>query len=158
MVKIEVNQKELDHIINSIEKIKNIAVNQGLKIAEESAREYSNQVKSNIVSQKYGNFGFPHKKWKDKAATASKFWFWLGTVFSSLSPKKLKQTKLETKWRVGFYNFKGGIEPTKVSKPVKETKKTENPVHATEGHSEVKHYGPNSELVQRLNRERGFTK
>ena len=181
MVKIQVNQKDLINILEALEKVKKVAMYDALAVAEESAREYSAQVKKNITSQKYGDFGVPHKDWKKKAGqTASLFWYWLGTTFKAIAPKRIRRTHNESVWRVGMYGtFGGGVSGSSASKAASAAKRISTPEELKEALNKaiekrkaaakesmgkrvaekgVIIHGPNSELVKRLNRERGYSK
>lgn len=181
MVKIEINQKDLNTVLEALENIKKLAMYDALAIAEESAREYSAQVKKNITTQKYGDFGVPHKDWKKKSGqTASLFWYWLGTTLKAIAPKRIRRTPNESVWRVGMYgNFGGGVSPSSASRAASAAKRITSTEELKEALSKaiekrkaaakesmgkraaergVTIHGPNSELVKRLNRERGYTK
>lgn len=180
MVKIEINQRDLGNILEALEKLKKLAMFDALAIAEESAREYSAQVKKNISSQKYGDFGVPHKDWKKKSGqTANMFWYWLGTTLKAISPKRIRRTPTESVWRVGMYgNFGGSVSPSSVNraasaakritskeelkeainKAIKKRKAAKESMIKRAAEKGVTLHGPNSELVKRLNRERGYTK
>jgi hypothetical protein len=178
MVKISINKVDLDHVLSALERVKRIAETDALVIAEESAREFSSQIKKNVASQKFGDFGHPHKDWKKKVKdTNNRFWYWLGGVFRAVSPKKIRRSNRESVWRVGFYGGVGGSAPTtSTASTVKKVLSDEErkaiikeavakrKEAAAKAMSEkasnrgVTIHGPNSELVQRLNKERGYTK
>lgn len=107
MIEVKVDQADFDRIINAINGIERVVLNLKDSIPEESAREFSDDLKQNIASQKFGDFGTPHTNWKKGLSTEGKYWLWLGTALKSIKPTKLKSTADFSKWFVGF-DYTGG--------------------------------------------------
>jgi hypothetical protein len=107
VIQAKLNETEFNNIISAIDGIKNIVMGLCDSIPEESAREFANQIKSNITTQRFGDFGFPHKDWKKGLPNEDKFWLLLGTVYKSIKPMELSGTADMTKWFVGM-EYSGG--------------------------------------------------
>jgi len=108
MIEVKVNQADFDRVINAINGIERVVLNLKDSITEESAREFSDELKQNITSQKFGDFGAPHKGWKKGQSNEDKYWLWLGTALKAIKPNKLKSTAAFSKWFVGFGDYAGG--------------------------------------------------
>jgi hypothetical protein len=122
MIEVKVNQSDFDRVINAINGIERVVLNLKDSITEESAREFSDALKQNITSQKFGDFGAPHKDWKKGQSNEDKYWLWLGTALKSISPKKLFSRATISKWFVGFdYGGGSSVGPT-VSKRIAKIK------------------------------------
>ena len=194
MVKIEVNKADLAKVLAAIEAVKQVVLSQALTIPEDSAREFSAQIRENVVSQKYGSFGQNRSSdWKKYyPETAGMFWKWLGTALHSLqATRSPRSTATKISWRVGFGAYAAGVRSvaTKVKKVAgpqvtvgvkidKTGKRTlikrgltpaelrsrerriadlqfERKIRSNVD-KQVKHYGPDSELVKQYNAERGL--
>ena len=108
MIEVKVNQADFDRVINAINGIERVVLNLKDSITEESAREFSDELKQNVTSQKFGDFGTPHKGWKKGQSNEDKYWLWLGTALKAIKPNKLKSTADFSKWFVGFGDYAGG--------------------------------------------------
>jgi hypothetical protein len=94
---------DLNRIFAAIDRVGQVVESQKEIIPEESSREFSDLLKSNIVSQKYGSFGKPRRSdWKKGYPTSDQFWNWLGTVLKSITYWKIDGTKVRTAWWTGF--------------------------------------------------------
>jgi hypothetical protein len=108
MIEVKVNQSDFDRVINAINGIERVVLNLKDSITEESAREFSDALKQNIDTQKFKNFGTPHKDWKKGQPHEEDFWIWLETAFKAIKPNKLSSTADFSKWFVGFGDYAGG--------------------------------------------------
>jgi hypothetical protein len=109
MVKISVNRSDLTRILAAIDRVAAVVNAYSKSIPEESAREYTDTIKSNITTQKYGDFGKPHKKWKKGSANESMYWLWLGTVLKSITPSQLNSPAGFIRWFVGIKSTGTGL-------------------------------------------------
>ena len=109
MVKITVDRNDLLKIFAAIDRVASVVNAYAKSIPEEGAKEYADQVKSNITSQKYGDFGKPHTDWKKKDKNENMYWLWLGTVLKSIDARKLNSPSGFVKWFVGIYSTGVGL-------------------------------------------------
>jgi len=157
MIEVTVNQADFDRVINAINRIEKVVLNFKDSITEESAREFSDALKQNVTSQKFGDFGAPHGDWKKGQSSADKYWLWLGTVLKSIKPNKLKSTADFSKWFVGFEygggsSAVGGTKRTIISKPKTKAKTTTSWAdreRKARMHGEVKHINPKGYVPQK---------
>lgn len=122
MLEVVINQSDFDRILRAIDTIENIVIGFRDTIPEESAREFSDEVTKNIISQKFGDFGAPHEKWKKNQPNEEAHWLWLGTSLKSLAAKRLVGSSDVVKWFVGF-DYQGGSIAPSVPKNKKDTTK-----------------------------------
>jgi hypothetical protein len=132
MVKIAVDRTDLAKILAAIDRVKQVVLSMAALIPEESAREFSDQLKSNITSQKYGDFGNPHTNWKKGSQNEGMYWLWLGTVLKSITPFKLNSPAGFMRWFVGLKysgaglsNAPGGGGQNKATSYIKNGKKVQ---------------------------------
>lgn len=156
MIEVTVNQGDFDRVISAINRIEKVVLNFKDSITEESAREFSDSLKQNVASQKFGDFGAPHKDWKKGQTNADKYWEWLGTALKSIKPNKLKSTADISKWFVGFEygggsSAGGGTKRTIIKKPVIKASKTTwaQKVADSQKHGEVKHISTTGYVPQK---------
>lgn len=159
MIEVVVNQTDFDRVINAINRIEKVVLNFKDSITEESAREFSDALKQNVASQKFGDFGAPHGNWKKGQPNADKYWEWLGTALKSIKPNKLKSTADFSKWFVGFEygggsSAVGGSKRTIIKKPTVKTAKTSKTTWAqkvadSQKHGEVKHIDPKGYVAKK---------
>jgi len=121
MIEVKVNQADFDRVINAINGIEQLVLNLKDSITEESAREFSESLVQNITTQKFGDFGTPHKGWKKGQPNADKYWLWLGTALKSIKPNKLSSSATFSKWFVGF-DYTGGSSIGSSAKRVSKVK------------------------------------
>jgi hypothetical protein len=124
MMKIEVNKADLNRIFGAIDKVKAIALDMTRRIPEDSAKEFADILRSNIVSQKYGDFGHPRgdSSWKKNLDNSGLYWLWLGTVLKSIKPWNVMSTASMVKWFVGI-QYSGGSPSTTSASVAKVTAK-----------------------------------
>lgn len=99
MIKVEINQKDLSHVMACLANLETL-VTKTLhnSIPEDSAREFSLLLKTNLVSQKYAG-GYPALKgWKKDEPNAGKFWQWYGDALASIKYYKMNGDS----WFAGF--------------------------------------------------------
>jgi len=104
MVKMTVDKNDLLKILAAIDRVVEVVNAYAKSIPEDSAKEYADQVKSNITSQKYKDFGKPHADWKKNDKNKDMYWLWLGTVLKSIDARKLNSPSAVVKWFAGIYS------------------------------------------------------
>jgi hypothetical protein len=122
MISIKVDPKDLARIMAAIDRVSAIVAALAKTIPEESAREFADILRNNITTQKYGDFGHPHGKWKKGLANEGAYWLWLGTVLKSIQPWNVQSTAQVIKWFVGL-KYTGGTSVSSGKKRAT-TKKT----------------------------------
>jgi hypothetical protein len=78
-------------------------------ITEESAREFADILRTNIVTQKYKDFGAErNSRWKKNQQAENMYWLWLGTVLKSIKAWNIYSSSQLISWFVGMQYAGGG--------------------------------------------------
>jgi hypothetical protein len=108
MIQVLINQEDFIRVDRALDAVEKVVLGLKDSIPEECAREFSNELVSNITSQRFGDFGAKRtSKWKKGLIHAGDYWLYLGTALKSIKPRKLASTVGVSKWFVGF-EYKGG--------------------------------------------------
>lgn len=107
MIKITVNKNDLARVLNAITSVNNVVKALAKSIPEESAREFADELRSAITSQKYDFI--PHKEsYMNKKNYTGDFWHYMGTVLKSIQPWNVLMTDAFVQWFVGLRHSSAG--------------------------------------------------
>ena len=106
MINIQVNQTDLDNILLAFDKVEKSVQRAALRtMTKEAAQEFAGLIKENIMTQKYGDFGKPHKKWKEAYPEyhPNDYWWFLGIVLKSIEVRPIGMSpKMNMVYKVGL--------------------------------------------------------
>lgn len=128
MLKVQVNQKDLSHVLACIDKLKVLVTEELRKsIPEQCAREFSSLLKSNIAgSAKYAGVFKALTRWKRTEPNAGLFWKWTGVTESLVSFHKIDDSTWFAGW--GTIKTKGAPSVSRREKIAESVKKRQKKV------------------------------
>ncbi|MFA5397743.1 MAG: hypothetical protein WC346_17170 [Methanogenium sp.] len=148
MVKIVVNKSDLNRVLAAIDRVGQVVASLVQSIPQESAMEFSDELRNAITSQKYSFVAHSEKYLNRFKEGDDQFWYFLGTLLKSIKPWNVLSTPELVEWYVGLKYQGGSGGASTIGGGGTETKKKRTVLGEYKGktedykHGEVRHIDP----------------
>jgi len=108
LINVQVSKTDLEKLLLAFDKVDKTIQRAAVRtMTKEAAMEFADLVRENIVTQKYKDFGIPHKRWKANLPHSDDYWILLGTVLKSIDVRPIGMSpKMNIIYKVGL-GYKG---------------------------------------------------
>jgi hypothetical protein len=124
MISVSFAKNDMGIILTAIGKLKSTVTDGMSALTSESAKELANEIRKNITSQTFGDFGKSHsKKWaawkKLHSSNADKYWLHTGLLLKQINSRQIGPGR----WWVGIDSLRGGKDNPAEYGPIIETER-----------------------------------